>query len=135
MDGIQLTGASFRKDKMELRDQWAMTIFSARCQFSQKSPEQHIIEAYEFADKAIKFSKLGKDKETSKKSHIPTIQEVATYCIQRGNIIDAGKFFDFYEAKGWMIGKNKMKDWKAAVRTWEKNSSGMSKTPKSEVLN
>lgn len=50
----------------------------------------------------------------------PTVDEVKKYCIERGNNIDPESFVDFYESKGWLIGKNKMKDWKAAVRTWEK---------------
>lgn len=51
----------------------------------------------------------------------PTAEEVRAYCISRKNDINAEQFVDFYTAKDWMIGKNKMKDWKAAVRTWEKN--------------
>ena len=50
----------------------------------------------------------------------PTVEEVRAYCNERNNGIDAEAFVTFYESKGWMIGKNKMKDWKAAVRTWEK---------------
>jgi predicted phage replisome organizer len=49
----------------------------------------------------------------------PTLEEVAAYCTSRKNGIDPQKFIDFYESKGWMIGKNKMKSWQAAVRTWE----------------
>jgi hypothetical protein len=49
----------------------------------------------------------------------PTPKEVSDYCKHRGNEVDVDKFFNFYEAKGWMIGKNKMKNWQAAVRTWE----------------
>ena len=50
----------------------------------------------------------------------PTTFEVQDYCTLRNNNIDAEAFIDFYESKGWMVGKNKMKDWKSAVRTWEK---------------
>lgn len=50
----------------------------------------------------------------------PTLEDVQAYCDERQNGIDAQAFIDFYSAKGWMIGSNKMKDWKAAVRTWEK---------------
>lgn len=50
----------------------------------------------------------------------PTVEEVAAYCHERQNRVDAQRFVDFYEAKGWMVGRSKMKDWKAAVRTWEK---------------
>ena len=49
----------------------------------------------------------------------PTVAEVAAYCRQRGNFVDPQKWFDFYESKGWLIGKNRMVNWKAAVRTWE----------------
>ena len=50
----------------------------------------------------------------------PKLDEVENYCILRKNNIDAEAFIDFYESKNFMIGKNKMKDWKAAVRTWER---------------
>lgn len=49
----------------------------------------------------------------------PELSEVKAYCKERTNDVDPDKWYDFYESKGWMIGKNKMKDWKAAVRTWE----------------
>ncbi len=52
----------------------------------------------------------------------PTFEEVETYCRERENGISPKSFIDFYESKGWMIGKNKMKNWKAAVRTWEGNT-------------
>lgn len=51
----------------------------------------------------------------------PTVKEIDTYCRERKNHVNAEKFFDYYEAKGWKVGKNPMKNWKASVRTWEKN--------------
>lgn len=54
----------------------------------------------------------------------PTVEEVRAYCRERGNSVNPETFVDFYMGKGWMVGKNKMKDWKAAVRTWEKNRDG-----------
>ena len=51
----------------------------------------------------------------------PTTEEVSEYCKERGNKVDPQKFVDFYTMKGWMVGKNKMKDWRAAVRTWERS--------------
>lgn len=53
----------------------------------------------------------------------PTVEEVAAYCLERKNHVDPQRFVDFYAAKGWMVGKNRMKDWKAAVRTWEQRDS------------
>ncbi len=53
----------------------------------------------------------------------PSINEIKEYCNKRNNRINAETFHDFYSAKGWMVGKNKMKDWKAAVRTWEQRDN------------
>lgn len=50
----------------------------------------------------------------------PSVEEVRSYCQQRGNNIDPETFIDYYASRGWMVGKNKMKDWKAAVRNWER---------------
>lgn len=66
---------------------------------------------------------------------VPSLQEVSAYCQERNNNVDSQKFFDFYESKGWMVGKNKMKDWKAAVRTWEdKSKSNQVEEPKELLL-
>jgi len=66
---------------------------------------------------------------------VPSLQEVSAYCQERNNNVDSQKFFDFYESKGWMVGKNKMKDWKAAVRTWEdKSKSNQIEEPKELLL-
>ena len=53
----------------------------------------------------------------------PTVEEVAEYCRQRANSVNPERFCSFYESKGWKIGKNSMKDWKAAVRTWEQDEN------------
>lgn len=60
------------------------------------------------------------ERENRKRFVPPTVGEAIAYCVERGNDIDAQQFIDFYASKGWMVGKNKMTDWKAAVRTWEK---------------
>lgn len=61
-------------------------------------------------------------KTQSNKFVKPTLDEVKNYCQERNNNIDAEKFIDYYESNGWKVGRNPMKDWKACVRTWEKNS-------------
>lgn len=53
---------------------------------------------------------------------IPSIQEISAYCLERNNQINPEQFYDHYQSNGWMVGKNKMKDWKASIRTWEKNN-------------
>lgn len=72
-------------------------------------------------DTTKKDKKCNKEKN-KESSHFtpPTVDEVRKYCIERKNYVDAERFVDFYEAKGWMVGRNKMKDWKASIRTWEK---------------
>lgn len=53
----------------------------------------------------------------------PTLEDVKAYCQERGNRVDPERFIDYYTANGWRVGKNPMKDWKAAVRTWERGES------------
>lgn len=53
---------------------------------------------------------------------LPTLAEITEYCRSRGNSVDATYFFDYYQSVGWKVGRNQMKDWQAAVRTWEKRS-------------
>jgi hypothetical protein len=62
----------------------------------------------------------------------PTFEMVSAYCKERKNNVDPQRFLDNNEAKGWVIGKTKMKDWQAAIRTWEKND--FTKSDKPEIL-
>ena len=74
---------------------------------------------------ATNLTTINKNKEIriiNKYFNKPTILEVENYCILRKNNIDPEAFIAFYESKGWMIGKNKMKDWKQAIITWEKRN-------------
>ena len=57
----------------------------------------------------------------------PTLVEVRAYCTERGNTINPQTFIDFYVSNGWKVGKNAMRDWKAAVRTWEQRDGGKQK--------
>ena len=61
--------------------------------------------------------------KTNKRFIQPTYEEVNLYCNERGNNVDAQAFVDFYTSNGWKVGNNPMKDWKAAVRTWEKRDN------------
>ena len=54
----------------------------------------------------------------------PTVVQVQQYCQEKGYTIDPQRFIDYYESNGWMVGKNKMKDWKAAVRSWNSREVG-----------
>jgi hypothetical protein len=67
-------------------------------------------------DKDIEYM----DKPLKKNIH-PTLEQVQEYCKERNNNVDAERFIDYYTANGWKVGRNIMKDWKAAIRTWEKS--------------
>ena len=60
-------------------------------------------------------------KKSSKKFVKPSLNEVQEYCLERENNVDPVKFYDYYESVGWMIGRAHMKNWMAAVRSWERN--------------
>ena len=77
--------------------------------------------------KRIGNAEIEKEKEIEidskyKRFTPPSVEEVKQYCNERKNSVDPESFVDFYSSKGWMVGKNKMKDWKAAVRTWEQHN-------------
>lgn len=69
-----------------------------------------------------------KEKSIKRKFDKPTIEQIQEYCIERNNGINAEAFYDFYESKNWYVGKNKMSDWKACVRTWEQRQQSKTKT-------
>lgn len=87
-----------------------------------------IPETERFSEKPKKAKEKKKEKEKEsieadkpparKRFTAPTVQEVTNYCRDKGYSIDAERFVDYYESVGWKVGKNQMKDWKAAVRTW-----------------
>lgn len=81
-------------------------------------------------NRVVKGSSEGTDKPPQRKTFSPpTVEEVRKYIAERGSKVDAERFVDFYTANGWMVGKNKMKDWKASVRYWERNEKKFSAAP------
>lgn len=64
----------------------------------------------------------------------PTIEDVKAYCKERGNRVDPERFIDYYTSNGWKVGKNPMKDWKAAIRTWEKGDQSQRTGKKRNTL-
>ena len=63
------------------------------------------------------------DSKPQKRFTKPTLEEVQAYCQERNNNVDAQKWYDYYSANGWKVGRSKMVDWKAAIRTWERGDS------------
>ena len=73
-------------------------------------------------EELIAEQKLKEVKDKVKRFKKPTIDEVVEYCRANRYDVDANKFWNFYESKGWKVGKNPMKDWQASVRTWVRNT-------------
>lgn len=94
-------------------------------QISDKTPPEIEIELEIEKELEIDLDLDSSAKSTTtkrKRFEKPTLSEIKQYCIERGNKVDAQHFYDYYESNGWKVGKNSMKNWQAAVRTWEKNS-------------
>lgn len=77
-------------------------------------------------EKEIELDKeIEKEREKGKKAGSrfipPTLEEVSAFIAENNYRVNAEKFIDYYNANGWMVGKTKMKDWKAAVRNWHRN--------------
>ena len=91
-------------------------------QISEKSPPEIEIEL-EIKKKIEKEIDSSAKSTTTKRKRFekPTLSEIKEYCIERNNNVNAEQFYDYYESNGWKVGKNSMKDWKAAVRTWERS--------------
>jgi len=80
---------------------------------------------------SVSVSVSDKDIKDKRKTFVkPTVEEVKAYCKERNNKVDPYQFVDFYESKGWKVGNQPMKDWKAAVRTWEKRDTDKAAGPK-----
>lgn len=104
-----------------------------RSRVGQKTPTKEIKKQEEKKEELITLPTIVDNVITpTKKFIIPSIDEIKSYCQERNNQINPEQFYDHYQSNGWKVGKNSMKDWKASIRTWEKNnySSNQSKTPK-----
>jgi hypothetical protein len=95
--------------------------------------ENDAIREEERREDKIKEDKIIIGAKNEKRFSPPTVADITEYCFERENTVDAVRFFDHYTSNGWMVGKNKMKDWKAAVRTWEKTNLNNSTNGKSII--
>lgn len=98
-------------------------VFSAqKIEFpAQEIPHKSVISGTEKTQSKVKERKEEYIDTQSSRFNPPTLEEVTIYCSERKNSVDPERFMDYYESKGWIVGKSKMKNWKAAVRTWEHN--------------
>ena len=91
-------------------------------QISEKSPPEIEIELEKDIEIEKEIHSSAKSTTTKRKRfEKPTLSQITQYCLERNNNVNAEQFYDYYESNGWKVGKNSMKDWKACVRTWERN--------------
>lgn len=91
-------------------------------QISDKNPPEIEIELEKDIEIEKEIHSSAKSTTTKRKRfEKPTLSQIEQYCIERNNNVNAEQFYDYYESNGWKVGKNSMKDWKAAVRTWERS--------------
>lgn len=119
------TPTAFKEElaRLELKPNGSYTFLDDGCQLVAGCLPQNRIDKNRIdKDRLGKYNK-GESVRGEKADRFvpPDVNQVQEYCDSRNNGIDAQTFVDFYTSKGWMVGKNKMKDWKAAVRTWERN--------------
>ena len=123
-DRIKHTVYSEERQLLDIKDNGAYTYVADICQTDDS--QMSVKCQHRLGKDSIGKVREGKDSIESKAKSTrfvpPTLEQVQDYCRERGNDVDAQRFIDFYESKGWMVGKNKMKDWKACVRTWERGS-------------
>lgn len=77
---------------------------------------------------------IGSTKKAAAAFHAPTVEEVKAYCLERKNAVDPVRFVDYYTANGWRVGRNPMKDWRATVRTWEREDRPSPSKPRRNTL-
>ena len=91
-------------------------------QISDKNPPEIEIELEKDIEIEKEIHSSAKSTTTKRKRfEKPTLSQITQYCLERNNCVNAEQFYDYYESNGWKVGKNAMKDWKACVRTWERN--------------
>ena len=97
------------------------------CDSNVTSRDSHALDIDIDIDKDINIFREKQKRKKAPAFRPPTVDEVRNYCIERQNSVDPEHFVDFYAAKGWYVGKNKMQDWQAAVRTWERDDKNKPK--------
>ena len=90
-------------------------------QISEKSPPEIEIELEKDIEIEKEINSSASTTTKRKRFEKPTLSQITQYCLERNNNVNAEQFYDYYESNGWKVGKNAMKDWKACVRTWERN--------------
>ena len=97
-------------------------ISEAKLEDFQDAENQHAEKQNAGNPPQLNTKELNTNKSNTKRFITPTIEAVQEYINEKGYSVNAERFVDYYTANGWMVGKNHMKDWKAAVRNWERSN-------------
>ena len=118
-DRFKPTAYREEREKLTIKDNGAYTLDTGCIQDVSTSETQ-----VRLGKDSIDKDSIGEDRKGDIKGKTqfspPTLEEVRAYCLERGNNVDPQRFVDYYTANGWKVGRNSMKDWKAAVRNWER---------------
>lgn len=121
-DAFELITTNVKKSLDNLVDEYGAVLTKEAILDAKKQGKSHIKYIEGVLKNKLLESNVPVSAAKKKRFTKPTLEEIKQYCIERGNKVDAQHFFDYYESNGWKVGKNSMKNWQAAVRTWEKNS-------------
>ena len=120
-DAFDLITSNVKKSLDNLVDEYGAVITKQAILDAKKQGKSHI----KYVEGVLKNKMLEENipaNDSKRKRFVkPTLSDIQQYCIERNNNVNAEQFYDYYESNGWKVGKNAMKDWKACVRTWERN--------------
>lgn len=137
-DAFDLITANVKKSLDNLVDEYGAAITKQAILDAKKQGKSHIKYVEGVLKNKMLEENIPANNPKRKRFVKPTLSEIEQYCIERNNNVNAEQFFDYYESNGWKVGKNAMKDWKACVRTWERNEyrkPNSKKNSKEDALN
>ena len=137
-DAFDLITANVKKSLDNLVDEYGAVITKQAILDAKKQGKSHIKYVEGVLKNKMLEENIPANNPKRKRFVKPTLSEIEQYCIERNNNINAEQFYDYYESNGWKVGKNSMKDWKAAVRTWERSEyrkTNFKKNSKEDAIN
>lgn len=137
-NAFDLITANVKKSLDNLVDEYGAVITKQAILDAKKQGKSHIKYVEGVLKNKMLEENIPANNPKRKRFVKPTLSEIEQYCIERKNNVNAEQFFDYYESNGWKVGKNSMKDWKAAVRTWERSEyrkPNFKKNSKEDALN
>lgn len=124
------TPTAFKEElaKLKIKDNGSYTWLPDGCQMVAACLPQDRLDKVSIdkdrLDKDRLIESVIADKPPRTRFEPPSVEDVKAYCLEKGYHVDAERFVDYYTSNGWKVGRNSMKDWRAAVRTWEKKDAG-----------